>query len=300
MTWKEYETKITEYFQHRHPTALIKRNVKLLGRLSNTPREIDILIESEVFGHAIQIAIECKNWTSKLDVADIGTFIDKLSDVGISKGIIVSRLGYSEGARERAKKQLELQLQVLDFENLPKYYGFWGNPYRGNVGALISAPNGWVVNANVPKELRIDLLCFLHPFEYDPSEARERRQLMYFQIWPMLDDYNLNKAFQEQDKIVEKNDPKAIIEYWIESIEKGQVKYRKIKYLKNHYTEFTAGVQTDDFFAYCVYEVSNDFLPDDLARLRYVMSKLHLIKIQGADPTNSHESWKKLLGENKV
>jgi hypothetical protein len=297
MTWREYEVKITEYFQYRHPTALITRNIKLPGRLSNIPREIDILVESQVFGHAIQIAIECKNWTSKLDVADIGTFIDKLNDVGISKGIIISKLGYSEGARERAKKELEVQLQVLDFEKLPEYYGFWGNPYRGNVGAIISAPNGWVVNANVPKQLLIDMLCFLHPFEFDPLEARQRRQYMYFQIWPVLNDHNLDKSFEEQDKIVKQNDPEAAIDYWMEKVERGQVKYRKIKYAKNNYTEFTGGVQADDFFAYCVYEVNNDFLPDDLARFRYIMGELHLIKIQGVDPTNSHESWKKLLGQ---
>src|ERR1039458_3799620 len=109
MNWKEYENKVLEYFTKRFPNSKIDRNIKLKGRKSNTPREIDILLTDTSFGVSMQLVIECKDWTSKLDVADIGTFIDKLNDVGISKGIIISKLGYSVGAHNRARAEVNVQ-----------------------------------------------------------------------------------------------------------------------------------------------------------------------------------------------
>ena len=296
MNWKEYENKVEEYFRTRFPKAIIKRNAKMPGRLSGSNRDIDILIESQIFGHSLQIGIECKNWNSKLDVADVGTFIDKLKDVGISKGVIISKLGYSEHAHQRARGEIGVQLQVLDFENLPSFYGFWAYMYRGYLGAIVSAPNGWVVNSDVPPEWLHDMLCLMHPMEYTAKEAGQKKQLMYFQLFPNLDDNNLKNSFLSQDNRVIENDPKAVIEYWEEVIERGKVRYRKIRYIKDGYTELTAGVETDSFFAYCVYSVPNDYLPDDLARLRYVMEKLRLLKLDGVDPTDSHKSWEKVMG----
>lgn len=298
MDWKKYEKNVLDYFQSRFPYALIRKNVKLKGRLSGIKREIDILIESQIFGCSIQIAIECKNWKSKLDVSDVGAFIDKLKDVGISKGVMISKLGYSSGAYQRAKSEIELQLQVLDFENMPDFYGFWGNPYRGNFGALISAPNGWVVNSKIPDELRMNLLCFLHPFELSPEKSMGNKQFMYFQIFPVIGEDDLHKAFEDQDKIVLKKDKKAKINYWKEQVgngREGTIKYRQIDYYNDDYTEFTGGVTTDDFFAYCVYSVSKDFMPDDLARLKYVMSELYLVKIDGIDPTEAHKYWEEIF-----
>jgi Restriction endonuclease len=302
MNWKEYENKVLEYFQARFPDARIYKNVEMNGRLSKIQREIDILIESQLFGHSILIAIECKNWNSKLDVADVGTFIDKLKDVGISKGVMISKLGYSAGAHQRARSELEVQLQVLDFENMPDFYGFWGNPYRGNFGAVISAPNGWVVNSRIPADLRSSMLCFIHPFEFSVEKAMKNKQFMYFQIFPIVGEDDLHKTLYDQDEIVLKKDKKAKITYWEEQIGKereGTIQYRQINYHKDKYTEFTGGVETDEFFAYCVYSVVNDFVPDDLARLKYVMSELFLIKIAGIDPTDSHKDWQRLFGLQK-
>ena len=301
MNWKEYEKSVLDYFETRFPNANISKNVLLKGKLSKTNREIDILIESHFLGVSILIAVECKNWNSKLDVSHVGTFIDKLKDVGITKGVMISKLGYSESAHNRAKSELEVQLQVIDFENIPEFYGFWGNPYRGHLGAIISAPNGWVVDKKIDERLRMNLVCYLHPFEFNSEESIKRKQFMYFQIFPNIDDMDLHKTLKDQDDNVFLKDPNAQISYWKEKLNNGRpgtVQYRKIEYKNEDYTEFTAGVTTDDFYAYCVYSVSNDYIPDDLARLKYVMGELHLLKLNDGDPNNSHEAWEALLNMN--
>jgi hypothetical protein len=295
MHWKEYEDQVLQYFQERFPQALIKKNAQLPGRLSKTNRDIDILIESQIFGHSIQIAIECKNWSSKLDVADVGVFIDRLKDVGISKGVIVSKLGYTNSAHQRARSEIELQLQVLDFENMPEFYGFYGFPYRGDLGAIVSAPNGWVVNSNISNELLIDMLCYIHPFEYSHVEAQKKKQFMYFQIYPIVDDYDLEKTLLWQGSTIQQKDNTCDIEYWKEDTLNGSVAYRKIQSTVKEYTEFTAGVESEDFFAYCVYTVPLHSIPDDIARLRYVMDNLRLIKMINVDPTDSHRNWHSLF-----
>jgi hypothetical protein len=298
MNWKEYETKVLDYFTNRFPGSKIERNIKLQGRLSKTARELDILLTETVFGCSMELVIECKNWRSKLDVADIGAFIDKLKDIRISKGIIISRHGYTEAAHVRARSEINLQLQVLDFDNMPNFYGFWGVPYRGDCGAVVSAPNGWVVNSIVPENRRLDELCYLHPFEYQLNTAFEKKHVMSFQLYPIIDGYGLRETFNFQDSEVKVKYPKSNIKYWEEKSQKGTVTFRQIDYPELNYTEFTGGVESFDFFAYCICIVPNDYNSDDLARLRYVLLNLHLIKFENIDPTNSHLAWSRLFNGN--
>jgi len=297
MNWKEYETKVLDYFTNRFPDSKIERNIKLPGRLSKTTRELDILLTDTVFGCSMELVIECKNWRSKLDVADVGAFIDKLKDIGISKGIIISRHGYSESAHNRARAEINLQLQVLDFDNMPSFYGFWGLPYRGDCGAVVSAPNGWVVNNNVPEHRRLDELCYLHPFEYQLHVAFEKKHIMSFQLYPIIDGNGLSEEFKYQDSKVKVKYPKSNIKYWEEKTQKGIITFRQIDYIELDYTEFTGGVEFFDFFAFCICVVPNDHNLNDLARLKYVLLNLHLIKFKNIDPTNSHVVWSRLFND---
>lgn len=293
MDWKDYENKVVDYFNSKFPDCEIKRNIKITGRLSHTPREIDILLTTTVFGCSMQLVIECKNWNSKLDVADIGSFIDKLKDIGIYKGIIISKLGYTDGAYKRARTEVYVQLQVLNFENMPEFYGFWAVPYRGIYGAALSAPNGWVINNKVPNEYRTKALCFLHPMEYTAEEANHRRHLMYFQI---NFGAKLKDTLNYQDRVVKENYPKSVIEYWTENSAKRVITYRKIHYVEESYFEYTGAIDKEDFYVYCVCSLPNDFNPDDVARLNYVMNEVELLKMNNADPNNSDDNWRNIFG----
>ena len=310
MTWKEYEEEIFQYFSERFPNARIRKNVKLRGHHSEVDREIDILIEEQILGHIIQIAVECKNWTSKLDVEDVGKYIDKLNDVRISKGVIISKKGFSETCYTRAKKEIGLQLQVIDFENMPEFHHFIGIPYRGNLGAIISAPNGWLVDTKVPIDSLKHLLCFLHPFEFSSEEAGKRNQLMYCQILPRIPPFfwideenqkntrseegiSLERIYFNQNKAVRKNDPKSIIDEWEENKAEKVIKYREIKYSEIDQVELTAGMEIGNIVAYFVCQLPLDFRPDDVARLKQVVETAIFIEMPDVDPENSHSAWKK-------
>lgn len=68
-------------------------------------REIDVLVESQVAGVPIRIAVECKNYGTPIGVDLIGEFKDKLDEVGIPPqlGIYVAATGYTSDALDRAR-----------------------------------------------------------------------------------------------------------------------------------------------------------------------------------------------------
>jgi hypothetical protein len=310
MTWKEYEEEVFQYFAGRFPNARIRKNVKLKGHHSEVDREIDILIEEQILGHIIQIAVECKNWQSKLDVEDVGKYIDKLNDVRISKGVIISKVGFSETCYTRAKKEIGLQLQVIDFENMPEFHHFYGVPYRGPLGAVISAPNGWVVDSKVPSDAVNHLLCFIHPFEFSLEESGKRNQLMYCQILPLIppiclideenpdnsgwqDGITLEDIINNQNQEVRKNDPGSKIEEWEETKGETTIKYREIEYSVVDQIELTAGLEIGNIVAYFVCTLPKDYRPDDVARLKHVVETAVFVEMPDVDPENSHQAWKK-------
>ena len=84
--------------------ATVSRNVKLPSIGSSRKREIDVLIEANVSGYPVRIAVECKNLDVKVDPERIDAFVGKLQAVGIpvQHGIYVAVKGYTPGALDRA------------------------------------------------------------------------------------------------------------------------------------------------------------------------------------------------------
>lgn len=70
---------------------------------SGIEHEIDVLgSKTEPFG-TFTIAVECKNMITPIDIKEIRNFNDKLSSLGLSKGLFVSMGGYTTVAVDYAK-----------------------------------------------------------------------------------------------------------------------------------------------------------------------------------------------------
>ena len=65
-------------------------------------REFDVLITRRQDHHTTRTAIECKDWNTAIDVQEVESFITKYRRCGVHRAIMVSRLGFSKGAREAA------------------------------------------------------------------------------------------------------------------------------------------------------------------------------------------------------
>ena len=80
----------------------VERNVQLPGL--DGPRQIDVLITSQVAGMPLKTVVECRDHNRILDVTAIDAFQSKLVDVSANKGVLVSRKGFSGTAKKKAKR----------------------------------------------------------------------------------------------------------------------------------------------------------------------------------------------------
>lgn len=72
-------------------------------RGDGTEREVDVLLTFSQSGLPVRIAIECRNWRIKHDVAWIDLLIGKYRDLGIDKVVAVSSTGFTPAAIAKAK-----------------------------------------------------------------------------------------------------------------------------------------------------------------------------------------------------
>lgn len=81
----------------------VQHNVRVAGS-SGHKHQIDILATFKLGGFKFIVPVECKKYSSKVPVKDLLTFAGRLSDIGAHKGIVVSTVGFDQGASRIAKK----------------------------------------------------------------------------------------------------------------------------------------------------------------------------------------------------
>jgi hypothetical protein len=105
MTWDEFETVVARLQTTFNKSGVVTQNEKLLGKLSDRKRQIDICIRTTVGTESVLIIVECKKLNRKVEVKDIEAFIGVKADVGAQMGIMVSTEGFSKSAYKRAKDE---------------------------------------------------------------------------------------------------------------------------------------------------------------------------------------------------
>jgi len=190
MNWKEYEFYIAKHLRRLFPHADIKHNVRRKGIVSKTLRQIDILVEAVIAGFSLAVIIDCKCFKKKVDVKDVETFLSFLDDLKASKGIMITNVGYSEAAYNRATYDTkDVELRIIKFNELERFQTFTGIPYSGGHCAIVSAPDGWILDI-APKG---PYLASLYPIGLIQTEAFEREGFIYLVFshkddkWPNLE-----------------------------------------------------------------------------------------------------------------
>ncbi len=112
--WELYEAEVLDKLKKEFPNDEIKKNIRKLGKYSRVNRQIDIAVYNETVGYNMLGIIDCKCFNRKLNVRDIESFIGLMEDVAANFGIIISNIGYSKAAKNRAEMK-EIKLEVVDF-----------------------------------------------------------------------------------------------------------------------------------------------------------------------------------------
>jgi Restriction endonuclease len=101
--WPAYERLVGAVKRCLDPDAEVKWNEKVPGIRSQHPRQLDIVVRGRVGSSTAMVVVECKDYsTKKVDIELVDAFLGKLSDIGASKGILVTRVGFTKPALRRA------------------------------------------------------------------------------------------------------------------------------------------------------------------------------------------------------
>ena len=106
-TGKEYELFVRDVQQillniEGRETITVEQNKVLYDRIGN-PRQFDVYWEFKIGGYLYKIVIECKDYSSSISIEKIDAFVSKISDIPGLKGIFATKVGYQEGAQNKAK-----------------------------------------------------------------------------------------------------------------------------------------------------------------------------------------------------
>ncbi len=83
-------------------TIQVEHNVTVMGR-SGVEHQIDVMWRFKQAGIAHAVLIECKNYGSALTLEKVRNFFAVLHDIGDARGLMVTKIGYQDGARRFAE-----------------------------------------------------------------------------------------------------------------------------------------------------------------------------------------------------
>jgi hypothetical protein len=93
------------------PHATVERNVQLPG--PEGPRQIDVLLRTTSGPFNLVTIVECKDYVRNVTVTAVDALDSVARDVKASKAVLVSRRGFSKGARQKAAR-LDIELMRAD------------------------------------------------------------------------------------------------------------------------------------------------------------------------------------------
>ncbi len=207
--WRLYEAYVVGTLKRAHPGLRVRPNVRRKGRKSGLLRQIDILVETP----QITIALDCKCYRRKVDVKHVEAFLGMLADLGISLGILVTKVGYTKGALARARNdRRKISLEILSPDRLSKSQHI-GAPliWRGSLGIFLTCPDGWIVDTEKYDEGICNWLIAFYPLGFTLNSAVRHASFIYADIFLSNDRTLENFADMHEDNI-RKDDPSASIE----------------------------------------------------------------------------------------
>lgn len=291
--WKRYEIKVFNHLKTLFPDANIIYDRRVKGVKSLGPRQIDILIDEHVAGHNFRIVYDCKYYNKRVDVKEVESFISFLEDVEADRGFLITNKGYTEGAQNRISHEKSIELHVLPYkvleskalakmsENSPAGPG--GIIHRDNHGLIVTAPQGWLLEAP-PQGLLHSVLCFLYPVSSDLNQSLRMQTYAYVNIVAKSKDkYTIKKLLREQQINTRKKylEPKITVE----SISGQRYTFlRTILYTEHTRPELTAFFDFDDFLAYIVLYLPNNRVEYGKGIINEIADKLILLNVNHMRP----------------
>lgn len=271
MNWKKYETEILEYFQETYPETDILFDQKIQGKYSKVSRQIDILIEGEIAGYAIRIAVDCKCFSKKIDVKQVESFCSMVEDVDAHQGILITQKGFSKAAINRAHYgNQKVELDIINFDELKEFQSLEAIPYVGHFGVTVPAPFGWVLDLVD----RINSFATIHQRGLTLKEAQKNNEWMYMQFWKRENSKtNIDSLIEIQNKNILEVDNKTTFSYKsnVKRSDGIQSKIRIAEISKYPAVEVTGFIEFKNHILFIVLFTPRELLNKNIRKLQHIL-----------------------------
>src|SRR4051794_11538005 len=117
MDWRTYERIVAAFEADSRvgDVVSITPNASIIGAISGVSRQVDILIDLRWHNDVTKrVIVDAKRRRAKLDINDIETFEGMMRDCRATRGILVSPMGWTDGAAKRAQEAITLKLLSLE------------------------------------------------------------------------------------------------------------------------------------------------------------------------------------------
>lgn len=116
--WRKFEKLAYEIQKELAGDADVRFDDSIPGVDSKVDRQIDITIRRHVGPYPILIVIDCKDFTTPLDVKDVETFVGLVKDVRANRGALIVSSGFSEAALNMARNHGIDAFRLVDTESV--------------------------------------------------------------------------------------------------------------------------------------------------------------------------------------
>jgi len=276
MNWKNYEHYIYYTYKEKYPTSKIEFDKKIKGIISGRVRQVDLFIEVEVAGEKLTLIIDCKYFNKKIDIKLVESFLGFVKDVKGNRGILITNKGFTKSAFNRANNDQnnDVKLEVIDFKQLYPYQGPGAIIHRDEGGAIIQAPEGWVIDG---KKVIDQALAAILPYGLSIEGAAGHKEILFVNITLKSFIPTIKDLIEYQVEGILEFDNKATVEVKeikLNRYDKLNGIYREILYPTAGYYDYTIFIEFDNFILYA-YLVENINLKGKyLDKLLYVVNKL--------------------------
>jgi hypothetical protein len=146
--WQQFEKMITRLEKSLSPESVIKKNDKLIDRITGTLREVDASIRQKIGSSEILIILECRKRNKRADTLWIEQLKSKKEDIGADKVLAVSSIGFTKSALIKAQRYgiAVRTTEMVDATTVNSWGGVTQFAFRYD-------PINFDVHCNVPQEI---------------------------------------------------------------------------------------------------------------------------------------------------
>lgn len=173
------------------------QNCKVTGR-SGVPHQIDVLTTHSDGVHSYDTAIECKYWKEKVNKDIVMKVASIIEDAGISKGVIVTKSGFTQDGQDYAKfKNISIVIlrewSAKDQAETPKEFEF--GILQINMNIQVTEPK--ILQVNLGNNRFLDVQDELDLFNYYLEQKDKNRVAFY----DYVTDFRLDIAKQNKIQV---------------------------------------------------------------------------------------------------